>query len=545
MSRAKNSETVNENRPPVTYLVALNDKLQMNADKLEKNIIETKNLLNRDIKRINEGRKPLYQQDIDRSIPNLLEQLIPLDKDAAEASRLQHPHSEMIEKDIKQLRQRVTSLREEHDRIYHFAESRKLPTLDDTDWDVKIPSEDTSHSNTKYSVSSSDGQHECSETGLRWRSDTDVSLEYRFVDWKSLSKDVLKNYKPCGPLMDITVTSGSLEEVQLPHFVSVDSESSSDDVVKALHVKDDGTVSLERCELSGFHAKLVNPTFSFLAIVVEVQQFLTMKFHCETLIYRNRTSPLNLHVYLILKDKKLKKKVEEKEKHNMEILKPTPDEALKIDESFTLKASSGCKIKPSSLKLTPNKTNFFDLHIQDPNEPIEISMMTKDGQNVWEVYLESDEFNIDSSASQWRQGSSSTISKSSFIMQWMRRLIEAMGQSAIARLEAPHMPSTSEMKKLRINRKDQERGAGLKGAEFVEKHRTELIRKVSLVAPIADDMKDLIGDEKYQIIFNSVTPQDRMRKLLEFITTTKLREKLYQSLLKHERFLVDELQHCE
>uniref|UniRef100_A0A8C2C2J8 FIIND domain-containing protein n=1 Tax=Cyprinus carpio TaxID=7962 RepID=A0A8C2C2J8_CYPCA len=544
MSREKNTKIPNENRPPVTYLVALNDKLQMNADKLERNIIETKNILNRDIKRINEGRKPLYQEDIDKSIPNLLEQLEPLDKDAAEASRLQHPHSEMIEKDIKQLRQRVMNLREEHERTYHFAQSKKLPILDDSEWEVKIPSEVTTHSKIKYSVSSSEGQHECSETGLRWQSDSDVSLEYRFVDWKSLSKDILKNYKPCGPLMDITVTSGTLEEIQLTHCVCVDSESSSNDAVKALHVKD-GTVSLERCELSGFHAKLVNPTFSFLAIVVEVQQYLTMKFHCETLIYRNRTSPLNLHVYLFLKDRKLKKKVEEKEKDNIEILKPTPDEALKIDDCFTLKTSSDCKIKPSNLKLIPNKANFFDIHIQDANEPIELFMMTKEDKRIWEVNIEADEFNTDSSASQWRQTTSSTINKSSLIMQWMRRLIDAMGQSALARLEAPHLPSKSELMRLRPSRTDQERNARLICAEFVEKHEIELISGVSLVEPIADDMKALIGDEKYQTIFNAVTPQDRMRKLLNFITTTKLKEKLYQSLLKHERFLVEELQDSE
>ncbi len=76
--------------------------------------------------------------------------------------------------------------------------------------------------------------------------------------------------------------------------------------MKALHVKD-GTVSVERCELSGFHAKLVNPTFSFLGVIANVYQYLTMKFHCETLIYRKSTAPLNLHVYLILKDRKLKK----------------------------------------------------------------------------------------------------------------------------------------------------------------------------------------------------------------------------------------------
>uniref|UniRef100_A0A8C1M7E0 CARD domain-containing protein n=1 Tax=Cyprinus carpio TaxID=7962 RepID=A0A8C1M7E0_CYPCA len=73
----------------------------------------------------------------------------------------------------------------------------------------------------------------------------------------------------------------------------------------------------------------------------------------------------------------------------------------------------------------------------------------------------------------------------------------------------------------------------------------ENIILVSLVKPIADDMKPLLGDEKYQIILKSGTPQDRMRKLLNFITTTKLKEKLYQSLLKHERFLVEDLESSE
>ncbi len=70
------------------------------------------------------------------------------------------------------------------------------------------------------------------------------------------------------------------------------------------------------------------------------------------------------------------------------------------------------------------------------------------------------------------------------------------------------------------------------GAEFVEKHRTKLISGVSLVEPLADDMHDLIGDEKYGIILNSGTRRAQMRKLLDFLTTTKLKEEFYQSLKK-------------
>ncbi|XP_026071832.1 apoptosis-associated speck-like protein containing a CARD [Carassius auratus] len=80
------------------------------------------------------------------------------------------------------------------------------------------------------------------------------------------------------------------------------------------------------------------------------------------------------------------------------------------------------------------------------------------------------------------------------------------------------------------------------GAEFVEKHRTDLINGVSLVDPIADDMKPLIGDEKYHIILNSGTRPAQMRALMNFLTSARLKDQLYQSLLKHERFLVEDLQ---
>ncbi|RXN04928.1 LRR and PYD domains-containing 1b allele 5-like protein [Labeo rohita] len=292
---------------------------------------------------------------------------------------------------------------EEYERNYNcsitdYQGKKTDEKLGDSEWELQRPLEVKTDADIKYSVSSSAGQHECSETSLRWESASDVSLEYRFVEWKSLSKDILKNYKPCGPLIDISVTNGTLREVQLPHFVCVDSVSSSDDAVKVLHVKD-GTVSFERCELSGSHAKILNPTFSCVAIVVEAQRYNNMKFQCETLIYRNRKASLNLHVYLIVKDQKLKKCL-----------------FVKMRQHF---------VHP--------------------------------------------------------------------------------------------------------------------GAEFVDKHRTQLIRKVSLVEPIADDMKDLIGDEKYGMISMSVTKEEKMRTLLNFLTTPKLKDKLYQSLVEHEYHVIEYL----
>uniref|UniRef100_A0A674AJT2 Periplakin n=1 Tax=Salmo trutta TaxID=8032 RepID=A0A674AJT2_SALTR len=104
---------------------ALIEKLQKNADKVEKLILETEQNLNK----INEGKQPLYQDDTNKRILSSLELLQGLDEDAIDAKRLQHPQAEMIEQDMKQLRVRLRKLREDHDRIYHLTRSEGLPSV--------------------------------------------------------------------------------------------------------------------------------------------------------------------------------------------------------------------------------------------------------------------------------------------------------------------------------------------------------------------------------------------------------------------------------
>ncbi|XP_030646106.1 periplakin [Chanos chanos] len=126
---SKTSVTISQKRPTATELTALIEKLQKNADKVEKNILETEQNLNRDVTKINEGKPPLYQEDTNKRILNSLELLDSLDEDAANATRLQHPQAEMIEQDMKQLRERVMKLREDHDRIYHQIRSEGVPKV--------------------------------------------------------------------------------------------------------------------------------------------------------------------------------------------------------------------------------------------------------------------------------------------------------------------------------------------------------------------------------------------------------------------------------
>ncbi|XP_029363586.1 periplakin isoform X2 [Echeneis naucrates] len=114
---------------PSTELSALIEKLQKNADKVERNICDVEQNLNKDVSKINEGKQPLYQDDTNKRIINSLELLTGLDEDAVNAKRLQHPQAEMIEHDMIQLRERVMKLREDHDRIYHLIRTEGKPSI--------------------------------------------------------------------------------------------------------------------------------------------------------------------------------------------------------------------------------------------------------------------------------------------------------------------------------------------------------------------------------------------------------------------------------
>lgn len=52
-----------------------------------------------DIKKINEGKPPLYQDDTNKRILNSLDLLKSLDEDASQAVLMKHPQAEMIEKE--------------------------------------------------------------------------------------------------------------------------------------------------------------------------------------------------------------------------------------------------------------------------------------------------------------------------------------------------------------------------------------------------------------------------------------------------------------
>ncbi|XP_054614550.1 periplakin [Dunckerocampus dactyliophorus] len=129
--KSKGSSVVTPTKSTVTSteLTALIEKLQKNADKVEKNIYDVEQNLNKDVSKINEGKQPLYQDDTNKRLVNSLDLLAGLDDDALNAKRLQHPQAQMIGQDMKQLRERVMKLREDHERIYQLSRTEGVPTI--------------------------------------------------------------------------------------------------------------------------------------------------------------------------------------------------------------------------------------------------------------------------------------------------------------------------------------------------------------------------------------------------------------------------------
>ena len=70
------------------------------------------------------------------------------------------------------------------------------------------------------SLQSDTGRFECSVSALRWVCKEPVSLQYRFCSWEEhRDKSACTDYVPAGPLLDISVAAGQLEEVYLPHWI--------------------------------------------------------------------------------------------------------------------------------------------------------------------------------------------------------------------------------------------------------------------------------------------------------------------------------------
>ncbi|XP_075175951.1 apoptosis-associated speck-like protein containing a CARD [Anomaloglossus baeobatrachus] len=84
---------------------------------------------------------------------------------------------------------------------------------------------------------------------------------------------------------------------------------------------------------------------------------------------------------------------------------------------------------------------------------------------------------------------------------------------------------------------------------FVDRHRTQLIQRMSPVAPVLDDLlqKKLISQEQYDTVRSKTTHQEQMRELYQYVRSfgNEDKNKLLQSLKKHNGPLIKNLEETE
>ncbi|CDQ60260.1 unnamed protein product [Oncorhynchus mykiss] len=86
-------------------------------------------------------------------------------------------------------------------------------------------------------------------------------------------------------------------------------------------------------------------------------------------------------------------------------------------------------------------------------------------------------------------------------------------------------------------------------AEFVDKHMSALIKRVTMVMAIADDLlgKKMIQDETYSNIYAAKTSVKKMRKLFQVVRSGGLliKSAFYTALQTNEPSLVKDLEATE
>ncbi|XP_041092779.1 caspase recruitment domain-containing protein 8-like [Polyodon spathula] len=270
-------------------------------------------------------------------------------------------------------------------------------TLDMVKWTLIEPFTSIKNGNCTFRTAiPGAGQYECSRTCIRWKTQGPVTVEYRYSSWTRYSQDLeKKNYMIAGPLMDITVISGAIEEIHLPHFICLGSEDILVSNFKVLHVKEESLISMDAvCGANSSHAWLQKPIFSLKGILYLIRSYLCTSIHMQVLLFRAFSAAnLTLHVYLVPNHQAFINAVEMQEKRqgSLRIYKPAETEkSLHIRKSYSLKTLSKVTVIPQKIKLRYISSGqippFFEVYSQKINSTLSLILLS-DEEELWRTEI--------------------------------------------------------------------------------------------------------------------------------------------------------------
>ncbi|XP_030605462.1 uncharacterized protein LOC115794225 [Archocentrus centrarchus] len=273
---------------------------------------------------------------------------------------------------------------------------------DSSDWtklEPEVNGTDADEAPT-YSLQSEEGHFECSVSGLRWVCKEKASFQYQFGSWEGhMERMESRGYMPAGPLMDVTVTAGKLNEVHLPHWICTDDIPDILDKFAVLHIDDCGDVVEKVSEVTPSHVKIMEPNFSLIGALISF--FFPPKINCFMLMYyKPNTSFLKLHLYPMRQDPALEQRINKDETSDgyKRLKKPHPDRYLQTEHAFSLRADmETAEIQPEELTFRYNSLNFYEVYIKDPEEELNLTLVdSNDGEPehepVWKCKIHTNDY---------------------------------------------------------------------------------------------------------------------------------------------------------
>nr|XP_038027495.1 NACHT, LRR and PYD domains-containing protein 1b allele 2-like isoform X3 [Anas platyrhynchos] len=369
------------------------------------------------------------------------------------------------------------------------------------------------------------GLFRCVETDLEFLVRTATSIEYKYSFWeRHLASGIPPVWMEVGPVFDIHAPPGTVKAIYIPHFLCLGEWKQNTFRIQIAHVVD-GNLLLEKpTRVKPFHAVLQDPSFSPMAVIVLSDILPFIPVHSLVLLYQVLSAAdITFHLYLIPNHRGLEKAVDEDEKrngHSVLVHKP-PNTILRFNRWYRVSSSSRAEINPKKLKFTylslDRRQLFTEIYTKDMEEGMQLTLTKADQEGkrdcepLWDTFLRAGDI---------KQATSSTPTCSD------PSLLEREPSSA-----------------LQVRHK-----ACAPGQHFVEKHREQLIQRVTSVDSILDRLyMRVLNDEQYNHIRANSIRQEKMRLLYDFMSSwdTKCKDLFLRVLEETNPHLIQDLKDRE
>ncbi|XP_021524184.2 caspase recruitment domain-containing protein 8 isoform X3 [Aotus nancymaae] len=275
--------------------------------------------------------------------------------------------------------------------------------------DVELTDENANTYSVQFPAA---GWYLWSATGLGFVVRAAATVRIAFGSWSQhLALDLQhhEQWLVAGPLFDITAEpEEAVEEIHLPHFISLQAGEVDISWFLVAHFKDEGMVLEHPARVEPFYAVLENPSFSLMGILLRIASGtrLSISIIANTLMYYHfHPEDIKFHLYLVPSDALIRKAIDDEEERfrGVRLQTSPPMEPLNFGAYYIVSNSAHLEIIPTELKLSyrsPGEIQpFSKFYAGQMKEPIQVEITDKrHGTLVWKTVVKPVDIQLDAAS---------------------------------------------------------------------------------------------------------------------------------------------------